>query len=118
MERMHSSEDMHAISAPRREFDWTRIRATPNEPAIGGCKRSAELLPVPTRLAISPPAEAASGPNSERAGVCPSAPLRPLANRPPAQLESTRYPVTCPVPQPNVGPEVNGKDVTGPGSAA
>jgi hypothetical protein len=34
---------------------------------MGDCKRSAELLPVPTRLAISPPAEAASGPHSERA---------------------------------------------------
>src|SRR5262245_23577727 len=58
---------MHAISAPRREFGWTRIRAAPNEPTMGDYKRSAELLPVPTRLAISPPAEAASGPNSERA---------------------------------------------------
>jgi hypothetical protein len=58
---------MHAISAPRLEFGWTRTRAAPNEPTMGDCERSAELLPVPTRLAISPPAEAASGPNSERA---------------------------------------------------
>ena len=58
---------MHAISAPRREFGWTRIRAAPNEPTMGDCKRSAELVPVPTRLAISPPAEAASSPNSEPA---------------------------------------------------
>ena len=58
---------MHAISAPRREFGWTRILAAPNEPTMGDCKRSAELLPVPTRLAISPLAEAASGPYSERA---------------------------------------------------
>ncbi len=26
---------MHAISAPRREFGWTRIRAAPNEPTMG-----------------------------------------------------------------------------------
>lgn len=58
---------MHAISTPRREFGWTRIRAAPNEPTMGDCKQSAELLPVPTRLAISPLAEAASRPNSERA---------------------------------------------------
>ena len=58
---------MHPISGPPRSFGWTRIRAAPNEPTMGDCKRSAELLPVPTRLAISPPAETASGPNSERA---------------------------------------------------
>ena len=35
---------MHAISAPRREFGWTRIRAVPYEPTMDDCKRSAELL--------------------------------------------------------------------------
>ena len=52
---------MQAFSAPRREFGWTRIRAAPNESAMGECKRSAELLPVPMKLAalecLSPEAQ-------------------------------------------------------------